>query len=84
MCISVARVTTGLRNSCLRDTALYEADFQSLRLRSRYRLVKYFAKLIRYGGQHKTPSLAIGTTIVVLRKKIHLAMLKGRNGCIMK
>ncbi|GFV81723.1 uncharacterized protein TNCV_1703781 [Trichonephila clavipes] len=54
--LSAARIITGLSNSCSRDIVLYEADLQPLRLRSRYRMAKYFVMLISYGDQHRTSS----------------------------
>ncbi|GFS95265.1 uncharacterized protein TNCV_2630921 [Trichonephila clavipes] len=55
---SSARIILGLRNNSSRDIVLYKADFQPLRLRSRYLLTKYFATLIGYSDQCRTFSYA--------------------------
>ncbi|GFU05221.1 RNase H domain-containing protein [Trichonephila clavipes] len=52
--LSAARITTGLRNSCLKDIVLYKADLQPLSLRRNTCLVKYYGKLSGLGFQNRT------------------------------
>ncbi|GFU05153.1 RNase H domain-containing protein [Trichonephila clavipes] len=53
--LSVARIITGLRNSCPKDIVLCEADLQPLSLRRNASLVKYYyGKLSGLGFQNRT------------------------------
>ncbi|GBN01228.1 hypothetical protein AVEN_254365-1 [Araneus ventricosus] len=76
--LSAARIITGLRNSYLKDTALFEANLQPLSLRRIPNFVKYYNKLYSLDSRNRISAyLKIGVItkdsrgIALLAKESH-------------
>ncbi|UYV71749.1 hypothetical protein LAZ67_9000227 [Cordylochernes scorpioides] len=74
--LSAARIITGLRNTCLNDIVLYEADIMPLKDRRSYNLPKYINKIKSYGNKHRTSKYILNWESNLRLKKegpLHLA-----------